>query len=377
MKRFIDRATSYRRRIHERKQMCECGSGMNEDECTECGGSYMMEKQMCECGSGMNEDECTECGYMEEEVYERKLSKKQKRELDVDDDNKITAKDFEYLRRNKAETKRKKGEVKEKLYGNQYKIDKNKNNKIDSEDLRMLRKESLYSLVIDGKRHLFNENEMIDIIENIVLEEKKKKNKKKTKRSSDPIKTTKSNIEKSGKENKDYIDSVVKKMKDYLKNGSKGTYEMNPKDFPRGNGEIEKMEKMAYIPSNAVQDYVDNFTAAALENLDFNDGIAPNEKWVEDLVMGSSRTGNNPEWGNAVETPTNKKRNQIRKDNLLSKIKRKAYNKSAQPVVTDRSGNETDSASKIMMKLESKTEQKVLTDIEKMKNLISYDKKTQ
>jgi hypothetical protein len=43
------------------------------------------------------------------------------------------------------------------------------------------------------------------------------------------------------------------------------------------------MSKKAYVPSNAVQDYIDNFTAAGLENLDY-DGIEPNEDWVSDLV---------------------------------------------------------------------------------------------
>jgi hypothetical protein len=348
---------------------------------------------------------------------------------------------------------RRKSEVKEKLYGNQHKIDKNKNNKIDAEDFRMLRKEgriqekweddvdvektgeysdmsiedindaikrlkkknqtlkdsdkkvpdrnrtkmaqlyfakrskqgwkgkgkakvdeSLYSIVIDNQRFVFNESEMIDVIENIVLEEKKK-NKSKTKKT-DVIKQTKSNIEKSGKENDEYLNSVVKKMKDYLKDGSKGEYEMNPKHFPKGNGELAKMSKMAYVPSDAVGEYVDNFTAAALENLDY-DEIHPNEEWVDDLVVGASRTGNNPEWANAVETPVNAKRNKIRKDNLLAKLKRKAYNKAPQPVLTDKSGSDNDKASKIMMKLESENERKVMTDIEKMKNLISYGAKTQ
>jgi hypothetical protein len=113
-----------------------------------------------------------------------------------------------------------------------------------------------------------------------------------------------------------------------------------------------------------------------LENLDY-DGISPNEDWVDDLMVGASRTGNNPEWANAVETPANKKRNKIRQDNLLAKIKRKAYNKSAQPVVGDKSGSETDAGSKILMKLESKEETKVVSDIEKMKNLMEYHKKTQ
>ena len=169
---------------------------------------------------------------------------------------------------------------------------------------------------------------------------------------------------------------LEKKMKDYLKGGSKGGYEMNPKHFPKGNGELAKMSKMAYVPSDAVGEYIDSFTAAGLENLDY-DEIHPVDKWVDDLTVGSSRTGNNPEWANSVETPVNQKRNKIRKDNLLAKIKRKAYNKSPQPVLTDKSGSESDKASKIMMKLESKEERKVISDIEKMKNLISYGKKTQ
>jgi hypothetical protein len=237
----------------------------------------------------------------------------------------------------------------------------------------MLRKESIYSLELDNQRHLFNEHEIIDIIENIVLEEKKKTKKQPKK---DPIKLTKSNQEKSKKENDDYVNSVVKKMKDYLKDASKGEYEMNPKHFPKGNGELAKMDKMAYKASDAVEEYIDNFTAAGLENIDY-DTIHPNEEWAEDLLVGASRTGNNPDWANAVETPNNKKRNQIRKDNLLSKLKRKAYNKSPQPVITDKSGSETDKASKIMMKMESTNQKEVISEIEQMKMLIGYGKKTQ
>lgn len=233
-----------------------------------------------------------------------------------------------------------------------------------------------YKITLDestNETFYFKENEVINIIENIVLEEKKKKKKKsKTK----TLNVTKSAQTRSKKENDDYINSVVKKMKDYLKGGSKGNYEMDAKHFPKGNGELAKMDKMAYVPSDAVSDYVANFTAAGLENLDY-DEIHPNEKWVEDLIVGSSRTGNNPEWANAVETPVNKNRNKIRKDNLLAKIKRKAYNKSPQPILSDRSGSENDKASKIMMKLESTENKVVLEDIQKMKNLIDYGKKTQ
>ena len=226
-----------------------------------------------------------------------------------------------------------------------------------------------------GDKLYFAESEMVDMIETIILEEKKK-SKTKPKSKTTAIKLTKSNQDKSKKENDDYIDSVVKKMKDYLKDGSKGEYSMEPKHFPKGNGELTKMSKKAYIPSDAVGEYIANFTAAALENIDYDD-VHPDESWVTDNIVGSSRTGNNPDWANAVETPNNKKRNQIRKDNLLSKLKRKAYNKSPQPIVTDRSGENTDKASKLMLKLESTEDRKVITDIEKMKNLFDYGKKTQ
>jgi hypothetical protein len=357
--------------------MCsECGGGnMYEGECMECGYSESefkenTEKGMCsECGSGkMYEGMCEECGYSEGEFKEGKsLSKGQKYiARQAKPYNKIDGEDFKKLRSNKSE-------VKERLYGRQSKIDMNKNNRIDREDFKMLRKET-YELTLDGsnKKFNFSENEIINIIENIVLEEKKK-SKKQPK--NDPIKLTKSNQDKSKKENDDYVKSVVKKMKDYLKNGSKGEYEMNPKGFPKGNGELAKMNKMAYKASNAVEEYIENFTAAGLENLDY-DEIHPNEDWVTDNVEGSSRTGNNPEWANAVETPVNKKRNIIRKDNLLSKLKKKAYNKAPQPV-NDEAGENTDKASKIMMKLESENERKVISDVEKIKNLFTYGKKTQ
>ena len=275
-------------------------------------------------------------------------------------------------------------ELDEKLYGNQKRIDKNHNGRLDSQDFKMLRKKEdvnenvFYELTtaVNGKREklLFNESQFEEMIENIVLKEEGKFNKGKTpagyaeyERS---IKTSKKNEE-------GYMKDLTKKMKDYLKDGSKGKYEMSPKNFPKGNGELEKMSKKAYVASGAIEDYIDNFTAAGLENLDY-DEIHPDEDWVTDNVVGSSRTGNNPEWANAVETPNNEKRNKIRKDNLLAKIKRKAYNKAPQPVVTDKSGE--NAGDKIMTKLESideKKKQKINEDYTRILDLMSYKKSTQ
>ena len=57
-------------------------------------------------------------------------------------------------------------------------------------------------------------------------------------------------------------------------------------------------------------------------------------------------------------------------------MKKKAYNKAPQPV-NDEAGENTDKASKIMMKLETVEDKKVISEIQKMKNIIGYSKKTQ
>jgi hypothetical protein len=356
--------------------------------------------------------------------------------LDKNHNGKIDAEDFKMLRKGKkTETDENMdySHIDEKLHGGQKKLDKNHNGKIDAEDFKMLRKgkksemdedlggmedshpefgdvnfgklthkekmekfpryynplslkdkrknddsedeidsleESVnYRLKLTENIQLdLTEDEFVDFIEELVNEEMSKGMAEYNKNSK---------LEK--KINNDATREVAKKMTDYLKDASKGKYEMNPKHFPKGNGELAKMDKKAYVPSDAVKDFTDNFTAAALENLDY-DEIHPDEDWVTDNVKGSSRTGNNPEWANAVETPVNDKRNQIRKDNMLAKLKRKAYNKSAQPVLNDKTGQ--DAGDKIMMKLESKnfeTEQNklIIEEFDKIMRLMDYNKKTQ
>jgi hypothetical protein len=149
------------------------------------------------------------------------------------------------------------------------------------------------------------------------------------------------------------------------------------------------MDKKAYAPSDAAQEYIDNFTAAGQENLVY-DEIHPNEEWVTDNIEGSSRTGNNPKWANAVETPTNKKRNKIRKDNLLGQVKAQAYNKSPQPIVKDEAGESNNGghmnlklnkkANNILNQLEStndKQERLIKEEFQKINRLVNYNKKTQ
>ena len=325
-KEYMDRSSLDEEPIYEfevnESDVCECGGLKMEGECSECG---MKESNLLEF-----EDE----GYEDLSVYETEL------EEDMYDNMEKTS-DFW----NKGEKT-----FRTKMY--EYEIF---NDKL-------------------GRTVRLSEEQVVNLIE--TLSEEKLKPSKKTRGYSEYERS----FDKSGKENQDYYKEVSKKMKDYMKDGSKESFNMEPKHFPMGNGEIEEMDKMAYVPSDSVAEYVENFTAAALENLEY-DEFAPNKEWVEDNIVGSSRTGNNPKWGNSVETPTNKRRNEIREKNLLGQLKKKAYNKSPQPIVKDRPGS--DDASDLLNKVESgekrstKKSKKINEDLERIGNLISYSRKTQ
>lgn len=247
-------------------------------------------------------------------------------------------------------------------------------------ELELAREKGKKEFSVDGKKYpvkesyQFSENEMINFIERIVEEEKKFRAGKEPKGYREYDKAHRQDK----KINDEYVESVVKKMKDYLKTGSKGKFSFDPKIFPAGNGELAEMEKMAYVPSDAVGEYIENFTAAALENIDY-DTFEPDKDWVDDNIVGSSRTGNNPKWANAVETPTNKKRKEIKDKNLWRKTELKAYNKAPQPVYKETAGNSKDGSSNIMKALESedRSNKKLTEEFNRMKNLIGYSSKTQ
>ena len=278
--------------------------------------------------------------------------------------------------------------------------------KLSAADLKLLKQVNLAlnlkSLKESDNTLKLTEEEMINLLESIVIEEKEKQELEvKVKKTTDKLKDNISkkyvsgmsklqkSLDSSKKEEDDYISSVTKKMKEYLKDGSKSSYEMNPTYFPKGNGELAKMEKMAYQPTKPVEEYIKNFMGG-LDQLTY-DEIHPDEEWVTDNIEGSSRTGNG-KWANSVETDVNKERNQIRKDNLFGAVKAMAYNKAPQPVVDDaKKGAEGKfaknfgkdagkKATKILNQLEStqdKNNKLISEEFIKMKNLMNYNKKTQ
>jgi hypothetical protein len=225
---------------------------------------------------------------------------------------------------------------------------------------------------VDGKTYpvkesiQLTEDELVELIEKIVKEQTE-------------VKETNASLKKSKTENDDYIQSVTKKMKEYLKDGSKGKYDMNPEQFPKGNGELAKMDKKAYTPSGAVEEYIENFAySPGMENLQY-DEIKPNDEWLEKNIEGSSMTGNG-KGGNAIDTGLGKKINTKRQKNLYGVEKNRSYNRVAQPIDNAGETKGADTLDKMFKKLGESDEKKtklINEEMEKMKHLLGYKKKTQ
>jgi hypothetical protein len=398
---------------------------------------------MCEqCGGNMNEDVCEQCGNsrgeMEEDIHDVE-DINNKNEFDYVEESNM----FEYNQEDVVSTCKKHIELfgeddevtqklcqgvnlNESLKGRQKRLDKNKNNKIDSEDFKLLRKEKKNkdgksmkfsekygmeeqeteegnafsgalskakkdgknSFEVDGKKYpvkesyRLTESEMISMIEKIVLEQKNKKVKDPSEKnnikgmggSPRGLEVYKKAHNGSGKENDDYIKSVTKKMKEYLKDGSKGEYTMNPKIFPVGNGELEKMDKKAFEMTDDLEDF--NYEIAGL-NLPTPDAIEFNEDFMEKLYKGDSTTGNAP-GGNALESKANDRFNKIRKKNTLKKLKDQSYNRVPQPVFNEKSGTEKGKGVNIKLEsVEDKKTKQINEEFNRIKSLMGYNQRTQ
>ncbi len=262
--------------------------------------------------------------------------------------------------------------------------------KLSPHDSKLLKQVNLALTLDTVKENVsslkLTENELIDLIESIVLEQNTNK-----------LSSTENNISikkpiglttvdkanrKTGEISDENTKNVTKKMNDYMKDGSKEKYNPNPKHFPMGNGELGEMKKKAYIPSKVAKEYIDNLAYPGLEN-NVYDEIHPNEEWLEKNLVGSSETGNNHEWANAVDTGVDKKFNEKRKKNLYGKEKLRSYNRVTQPI-DEPGGDESSSDNKeldnIFKQLESvdvKKEKFLKEEMDKMKKFIQYKDKTQ
>lgn len=228
------------------------------------------------------------------------------------------------------------------------------------------------------------EDELIDLIERLVNEQYVKMQK-------DTAKVEKEN----GSINKDHIEATKKKMKEYLKDGSEGEYEMDPENFPEGNGEMKEMPKKAYKASDAVEEYIDAFAYPGMTNLVY-DEIKPQDEWIEANIKGSSKTGNavtdkdGKALGNVVPSDLGEKVFKNYKDNVYGAEQMNAsYKRYPQPV--DQAGESTEDgdlklkkgsakSEKIFKQLEStedKSQKLIQEQIDRMKNMVQYNQKTQ
>ena len=288
--------------------------------------------------------------------------------------------------------------------------------KLSAADSKLLKQVNM-ALTLGGLKESKNglkltETELIDMIEKIVLQEQSKSEDVKDIAEKDNFKIVKpqglKKTEKaqgeSKKENDDYTQDVVKKMKEYMKDmytGGKG-YEANPDDFPQSNYDMEKEHnEMKYNPSDAVEEYIEAFSYPGMTNLVY-DEIKPEDKNIEKQIKGDSKNGNavtgkdGKALGN-VSKRSQKTGERFKKnfdENLYGAEQQKAsYKRQPQPVdvagetketgslKSKRGGtNSTQKAQNILNQLES-TEDKankiIKEDLQKMMNLISYDRKTQ
>jgi len=413
--------------------MCEqCGGNMNEDVCEQCGNNRSeMEEGVYDVDNTLDgefdyvgesedfvDDKEKTCKYHIENFGEndpvtkemcqginitealKGRKRRQGKKTETDEGNAFTGalskarktgdKDFE-VGGKKFETKEVKkfpdltgdGKVtrKDVLVGRGVKL---KNQKVDKTIKKVNKISKTHGMEENLKKsYKLTENEMVGLIEKIVLEQKNKEVKDPAEKnnikgfggSPKGFEVYKKAHNGSGKENDDYIKDVTKKMKDYLKDGSKGDFDMNPKMFPKGNGELEKMKKKAYTMSDAGKEFIDDFMSPGMENLDY-DQIEPNEEQITNNIEGSSKTGNDSSYANAVETDVNKKVNAKRKANKFAKVRNMAYQKSPQPI-KDATGE--DSGKGINIKLESteKKTKQINEEFDRIKSLMGYNRKTQ
>ena len=268
------------------------------------------------------------------------------------------------------------------------------------------------SFEVDGKTYNVKENrksslkltedELIDLIEQIVLEQSVKDKDEKSNisnKSPEGLKKTDKVLGLNKKENDDYAKEVIKKMKDYMKDmvSGGGGYDENPDDFPQSNYDMEKDHKeKKYHPSDAVEEYIEAFAYPGMTNLVY-DEIKPDEEMIEKQIKGDSKNGNavtgkdGKALGN-VSKRSEKVGERFKKnfdENLYGAEQMNvSYKRQPQPV--DIAGDNKQSgglkkgstakAQKIMNQLESKEDKKskiISEEMEKMKNLIGYNRKTQ
>jgi hypothetical protein len=281
--------------------------------------------------------------------------------------------------------------------------------KLSAEDSKLLKQVNMaltLGNVNESKNSLsLTENELIDMIENIVKEQMVKDPSEKNNfgvHKPQGLKKTEKAQGESQKENDKYAKEVVKKMKDYMKDMymGGGSYDENPDDFPQSNYDMEKEHnEMKYHPSDAVEEYIEAFSYPGMTNLVY-DEIKPDDEMISKQIKGDSKNGNAVSGKDGKALGNVSKRSEKVGDRFKKNFDENLYGAEQmnvsykrQPQPVDVAGSKkqngslksiksgsTGKAQKIMNQLES-TEDKatkiIKEDLQKMKDLISYNRKTQ
>jgi hypothetical protein len=338
--------------------------------------NYESHGDMIEKLDKMGEDlEETENNDMKEEL------KGGQKKIDKNHNGKIDAEDFEILRGNKKDTK-------EELIGGQEKLDKNDNGEIDAEDFKILRgkkqdtkeeEEECYECGSSSMNEMMdtcnecggmmNEEGMCTECSGNMMESKKKTlrlteselvaliSKMVSEAAVPGIETQKKVRTASGKENDDNLNDVKKKIKGQLEipGGS------NP-EFPEAN---KKGEKVVVNNDEKEDEFVSNFRGGTLLDLDYDS--EPSEEFkarLKKALDGDSTMGNSHDAGNVIPTNTGKKLSDRANKKEKEQEKAPMYEKDPAPT---KEVNESE-----ILKTNLINE-----EIEKMKKMYGYNKKTQ
>lgn len=430
--------------IEEGKSMCEsCGGEMKEGEnCENCGGGRG--KEIMELG-GMD-DGHPKFGKMK---FGKMSSEEIERLLRGDDEDDKTSSNMRSRRKNsisksktnsdsmsRSQRYQKDDDMNEETDNNEFdfvEIDEKLDSSMSNQEFDSFRKkedQELYEISFDkdyteveegngfgyavskakklgkdkfsfdGKSYnvkesiLYTQTDLINLIENLVIEEKNKFKVKEPKGYQVYNRVHKADK----KENDNYLKSVAKKMTDYIKGSSdSGTkYEMKQnKKFPTQNGGMKKGNRKKYTPSDAVDDYLDAFSYPGQTNLRY-DEIKPNDKNIEKYLKGHRTTGNaqvdddGNALGNVVPSDVGEKFYNNYKENLYGKEQSDAsYKRQTQPV--DLAGEDTQKGklktkkgktpqsilSNLDESIDSKKTIKLNEEFDRIQSLMSYDRKTQ
>jgi hypothetical protein len=338
--------------------------------------NYESHGDMIEKLDKMGEDlEETENNDMKEEL------KGGQKKLDKNHNGKIDGEDFKILNGNKADTK-------EELIGGQKKLDKNHNGKIDAQDFKILKgqkqdtkeeEEECYECGSSSMNEMMdtcnecggmmNEEGMCTECSGNMMESKKKTlrlteselvvliSKMVSEAAVPGIETQKKVRTASGKENDANLNDVKKKIKGQLEipGGS------NP-EFPEAN---KKGEKVVVNNDEKEDEFVSNFRGGTLLDLDYDS--EPSEEFkarLKKALDGDSTMGNSHDAGNVIPTDTGKK--------LADRANKKEKEQEKAPMY------EKDPApTKEVNESEALKTNLINEEIEKMKKMYGYNKKTQ